>query len=50
MELYRDEPNSGVVRDINYFINGSISFDYKTNITEKLEGNITEKKLTFLCG
>ena len=35
----RDEPNSGAVGDLNYFIRGSISFYYKTSITGKLEGN-----------
>ena len=42
---YRDEPNSGVVGDINYSIRGSKSFDYKTSITGRLEGNNTEKKV-----
>ena len=32
---YRDEPNSGAVGDINYFIRGSKSFDYKTTIIGK---------------
>ena len=36
---YRDEPNSGAVGNINYFE----SFDYKTSITGKLEGNNLEK-------
>ena len=35
---YRDEPNSGAVGDINYSIRGSKSFDYKSNITGRLEG------------
>ena len=35
---YRDEPNSGAVRNINYSIKDSKSFDYKTNITGKLAG------------
>ena len=42
---YRDEPNSGAVGDINYSIRGSKSFDYKTSITERLEGNNTEKEV-----
>ena len=38
---YRDEPNSSTGdndNNINYSIKGSKSFDYKTNITGKLEG------------
>ena len=42
---YRDELNSGAVGDINYFIRGSKSFDYKTNITGRLEGNNTVKEV-----
>ena len=42
---YRDEPNSGAVQDINYFIRGSKSFHYKTIITEGLEGNNVEKEI-----
>ena len=34
---YRDEPNSGTGGNINYSIKISKSFDYKTNITGKLE-------------
>ena len=41
---YRDKPNSSTVRNINYSIRGSKSFDYKTSITDKLEGNNTDKK------
>ena len=41
---YGDEPNSSTVRNINYSIRGSKSFDYKTSITDKLEGNNTDKK------
>ena len=41
---YRDEPNSGVNNNINYSIKDSKSFDYKANITGKLEGNSTEKE------
>ena len=40
---YRDEPNSGAVGNINYSIKNSKSFDYKTNITGKLEGSNVEK-------
>ena len=32
---YRDKPNSGAVRDINYFIKLSKSFDDKASITAK---------------
>ena len=45
---YRDEPNSGAVGDTNYSIKDSKSFDYKTSITERLEGNNTEKMLRLL--
>ena len=44
---YRDEPNSGLGgadNNINYSIKDSKSFDYKTNIAGKLEGNKTEKE------
>ena len=43
---YRDEPNSGLGgdnNDINYFIENSKSFDYKTTITEKLGDNNSTK-------
>ena len=43
---YRDEPNSSTGDNddnINYSIKGSKSFDYKTNITGKLEGGIGTK-------
>ena len=40
---YRDEPNSGAVGNINYSIKDSKSFNYKTSITGKLEGNNVEK-------
>ena len=44
---HRDEPNSGTEGDgataINYSIKDSNSFNYKTIITEELEGNNTEK-------
>ena len=39
---YRDEPNSGT--EGNYSIKNSKSFDYKTSITEKLEGNNCRKR------
>ena len=45
---YRAEPNSGVGganNNINYSINDSKSFYYKTSITGKLEGNNTEKEV-----
>ena len=40
---YRDEQNSDAVGNINYSIKNSKSFDYKTSITGKLEGNNVEK-------
>ena len=40
---YRNEPNSGAVGNINYSIKDSKSFDCKTRITGKLEGNNAEK-------
>ena len=46
---YRDEPNSGANNNINYSIKDSKSFDNKTSIIGKLEGNNTEKKLILLC-
>ena len=42
---YRDETNSGAVGDINYSVKDSKSFDYKTSITGRLEGNNTEKEV-----
>ena len=39
---YRDEPNSGfgsANNNIHYLIKDPKSFDYKTSITEKLEGD-----------
>ena len=42
---YRDEPNSGAVGNINYFIKDSKSFDYKISITGKSEGSNTEKEV-----
>ena len=41
---YRDEPNSGAEGNINYSIEDSKSFDYKTSITGKLENNNLEKE------
>ena len=40
---YRDEPACGAVGNINYSINDSKSFDCKTSISGKLEGNNVEK-------
>ena len=40
---YRDEPNRGAVGNIDYSIKDSMSFDYKTSITGKLEGSNVEK-------
>ena len=42
---YRDKPNSAAVGDTNYSIRGSKSFDYKTSVTRRLEGNNTEKEV-----
>ena len=47
-DYYRDEPNSdidGANNNVNYSIKDSKSFDYKTSITGKLEGNNTEKEV-----
>ena len=47
---YRDEPNSGAVGNVNYSIKDSNSFNYKTSITVKLEGNNVEKDdVKLLC-
>ena len=46
---YRDETNSGAVRDINYSIGGLKSFDYRTSITGRLEGNNTEKEVKIVA-
>ena len=46
--MYRDEPNrliGGENNNLNYSIKDSKSFDYKTNITQKLEGSNTEKEV-----
>ena len=40
---YRDEQNSGAAGNIDYSMKNSKSFDYKTSITEKLEGSSVEK-------
>ena len=42
---FRDKPNSGAVGDINDSIRGSKYFDYKTNITGRLEGKNTKKEV-----
>ena len=42
---YRDEPNNGTEGNINYTIKGSKSFDYKTNITGRLESKNIEKEV-----
>ena len=44
--FYRNEPNTGAVKNINYFdyFWGSKSFDFKTSITTRLKGKNTEKK------
>ena len=42
---YRDEPNSGVVGDINYSIKESKFFEFKTSIAGRLEASNTEKKV-----
>ena len=44
---YRDEPNSGVGgvdNNINYSINDSKSFNYKTSITRKVESDSRKKE------
>ena len=43
---YKDEPNSG---NVNHSIKDSKSFDYKTNITGKLEGSNTEKEVKIVA-
>ena len=40
---YRDEPNSGAERNINYSIKDLKSFDYETSITRKLGNNSRRK-------
>ena len=47
-KYHRVEPNSGIGgenNNVNYSIKDSKSFDYKTSITGKLEGNNTEKEV-----
>ena len=46
---HRDGPNSGANNNINYSIKDSKSFDYKTSITGKLEGNNKEKEVENCC-
>ena len=45
---YRDETSSYGNNKINYSIKDSKSFDYKTNITEKLEGNKIKKEVDII--
>ena len=42
---YIDEPNSGALGDKNCCIRGSESFDYKTSVIRRLEGNNTVKEV-----
>ena len=44
LNYYRDEPYGGAYNNRNYSIKDPKSFDYKTSITVKLEGNNTEKE------
>ena len=46
---YRDEPNSGAQRNINYSIKDSQSFDYKASITGQLENNEDEKDVKIVA-
>ena len=46
---YKDEPNSRAVGNTNNSVRYSKYFDYKTSITERLEGNSKEKKSKLLC-
>ena len=41
---YRDDPNGAANNNIDYSVKDSKSFDYKTSITGKLEGNNTKKE------
>ena len=43
---YKDEPNSGTERKINYPIKDSKSFDFRTSITGKLKNNYITRDLT----
>ena len=48
LNYYRDEPDSGLGgnnNNVNYTFKYFKSFDYKTSITGKLEGNNTEKEV-----
>ena len=42
--IIRDETNSGTEENINYSTEDTESFNYKTSITGKLEGNDVEKE------
>ena len=42
---YRDERNSGALRDKNHCIRGSKSFDYKASVIVRLESNNTVKEV-----
>ena len=42
---HRDKPNSGALRDKNYSIRCSKSFDYKTIVIGRLAGNNTVKEV-----
>ena len=44
-KYHSNEPNSGVVGDINCSIKDSKFFDYKTSITGRLEGSNTENEV-----
>ena len=48
LNCYRDEPDSslgGNNNNVNYTFKYFKSFDYKTSVTGKLEGNNTEKEV-----
>ena len=42
---YGDEPNGGVVGNINYSIKDLKSFNYGTSVTGRLEGNNAETEV-----
>ena len=42
---YKDEPNSGTERKINYPIKDSKSFNFKTSITGKLKNNYVTRDI-----
>ena len=46
---YRDEQNSETEGNINYSIEDSKSFDYKTRITERLEGKNSEEEVEIVA-